>query len=298
MGDLLDAALTAAGRGWYVFPLRPGDKRPAFPGHSAAGCDLSDRWCRLHDGHVGWQDRATIDPDRIRRAWSARPYNVGIACGPSGLLVVDLDQPKPGDDAAPGTVAFAAVAAGRPGPATFTVTTGRGGTHLYYRQPAGPGLRNSAGVLARLVDTRGHGGYVVAAGSVVNGNPYTATGAGDVAELPGWLVDRLRPASTPASGPVRVALAAHDRQSRYVAAAVRRQLTHLSGAAQGQRNHALFVSAVALGQLVAGGALPEHDARVLLEGAARAVGLGESETVRTVASGLRVGAMRPRAVAA
>ncbi|HLL35130.1 MAG TPA: bifunctional DNA primase/polymerase, partial [Streptomyces sp.] len=33
---LLRAALAAAGRGWHVFPLRPGSKVPA--GHAAARC--------------------------------------------------------------------------------------------------------------------------------------------------------------------------------------------------------------------------------------------------------------------
>jgi predicted MFS family arabinose efflux permease len=32
-------------------------------------------------GHVKWEDRATTDPDRIRRAWSAGAFNVGIATG-------------------------------------------------------------------------------------------------------------------------------------------------------------------------------------------------------------------------
>jgi Bifunctional DNA primase/polymerase, N-terminal len=71
----LAAALTAAERGWHVFPLVPDAKRPAVE---------------------DWEGRATTDPTRIRRCWSAGPYGVGIACGPSRLVVVDLDQPKPG----------------------------------------------------------------------------------------------------------------------------------------------------------------------------------------------------------
>jgi hypothetical protein len=66
------AALAAAARGWPVVPLRPHGKVPALR---------------------GWDDEATLDRDRIRHWWSRRAYNVGIACGPAGLLVVDLDVP-------------------------------------------------------------------------------------------------------------------------------------------------------------------------------------------------------------
>jgi len=65
------AALAAAEMGWHVFPCAPGSKRPA----------LKDNW----------QDLATTDPDRIRCWWGRQPYNIGIACGPSGLVVIDLD---------------------------------------------------------------------------------------------------------------------------------------------------------------------------------------------------------------
>ena len=64
MSDLLTAALGHAARGWHVFPLRPDDKRPAFPDHSADDCTGRDPRCR--GGHVGWEARATTDPDRIR----------------------------------------------------------------------------------------------------------------------------------------------------------------------------------------------------------------------------------------
>lgn len=54
---------------------RPGDKRPAI---------------------TGWEERATSDRSRIGQAWSSAPYNIGIACGPSNLVVIDFDVPKPG----------------------------------------------------------------------------------------------------------------------------------------------------------------------------------------------------------
>lgn len=303
--ELLAAALAHAGRGWHVFPLRPDDKRPAFPDHTADDCTGRDPRCDA--GHVGWEARATTDPDRIRRAWSRRPYGVGVACGPSGLVVIDLDVPKNVDDIPPaewagardGTDVLAALA-GRHGgtiDATYTVTTGRGGSHLYYRHPeGGPELRNTAGDRGGLgwkVDTRAHGGYVVAAGSTVNGRPYTVALDCEPAPLPAWLASLLTPAARPAYRPTAVALPA-DRRGRYLAAAIRRQVAHLTAATEGRRNHALFASAVALGQLAAGGALSEADVTAVLEPAALSLGLPAGEVARTIASGLRVGARQPR----
>jgi hypothetical protein len=89
-----------------------------------------------------------------------------------------------------------------------------------------------------------------------------------------------------------------DRRGRYVAAAIRRQVTHLTAAPEGRRNHALFASAVALGQLAAGGALTDADVTAVLEPAALSIGLRPGEIARTIASGLRVGARQPRVVAA
>ncbi len=322
--DLLAAALAHAARGWHVFPLRPNDKRPAFPDHTADDCTGRDPRCRA--GHVGWEQRATTDPDRIRRAWSARPYGIGIACGPSGLVVVDLDVPKHPDDAPPpewegacdGWDVFATLAARHGaqidpvdgfGPdatprsgidATYTVGTGSGGTHLYYRHPtSGPALRNTTGDRGGLgwkVDTRAHGGYVVAAGSTVASRLYGLVLDVDPAPLPGWLVGLLAPAPRPARRTTAVSLPA-DRHGRYLAAAIRRQVAHLAAAPEGQRNHALFTSAVALGQLAAGDALTDDDVTAVLEPVALSVGLRLGEVTRTIASGLRVGARQPRRLA-
>ncbi|MEU5724687.1 bifunctional DNA primase/polymerase [Micromonospora sp. NPDC047738] len=300
MTDLLAAALAHAERGWHVFPLRPDDKRPAFPDHAADDCTGRDPRCRAAGRHLGWEARATTDPDRIRRAWSTRPYGIGLACGPSRLVVVDLDTPKDGAGGRDGLAVLAELAATHAAgiDPTYTVTTGRGGTHLYYRHPDdGPALRNTAGTLGPMVDTRAHGGYVVAAGSTVTGRPYVVDLDTDPAPLPGWLADLLAPAPLPPQRPVVVDLGT-GRRAAYIDAAIRAQVAEVTGAAPGGRNHALYRSAVALGQLVAGGALAESDATTVLTDAAHTAGLRPVETARTIASGLRAGARRPRKVAA
>jgi len=185
---------------------------------------------------------------------------------------------------------------------TYAVTTGRGGVHLYFRQPAaGPAPRNTAGErgngLGWLVDTRAHGGYVVAAGSAVAGNPYAIARDLPVADLPEWLALRLAPAPLPPRRPVAVDLPS-GRAGAYLDAAIDGQLDHLRRAAEGERNHTLYVSAVALGQLAAGGALSVDRAAALLEQTALSIGLSRFETLRTIRSGLAAGARRPRTVAA
>jgi hypothetical protein len=185
---------------------------------------------------------------------------------------------------------------------TYTVTTPRGGTHLYYQHPAGePLLRNTSGDhgngLGWLIDTRAHGGYVVAAGSTINGRPYTVAHHADPTPLSAWLAERLTPKPLPPQQPVVVDLGA-GRRAAYLQAAIRGQVGAVTRAGNGGRNAALYASAVALGQLVAGGALTEQDVTGLLTQAALSAGLRPAETAHTIASGLRAGAHRPRSVAA
>lgn len=317
----LAAALAAAERGWHVFPVRPGDKRPAFPDHTEDRCTGRDPRCRTAGRHIGWEPRATTDPDRIRRAWTAAPYNIGIACGPSGLVVVDLDTPK-SDDIPPdrwraegihgvhdGSDVFALVCehdGGGDWPIdTYTVDTPSGGIHLYYQHPAGETLlRNTSGDvgsgLGWLIDTRAHGGYILGAGSVVNGRPYAVAHDTGVMLLPGWLANRLTPAPLRPREPVTVALGT-GRRAAYLRAAVDRQVEHVTSATT-DRNFALYVAAKALGELVAGGALDAGHVEHVLTDAAHTVGLHRDpppgQIPRTIASGLRAGARHPRSVAA
>lgn len=283
LAELCRSALAAAARGWHVFPLRPGGKRTAFPDHDEGGCTGRDPRCR--NGHQGWESRATTDAARIRRAWQHAPYNVGIACGPSGLVVIDLDRPKPGEDppgewALPGVndgadvLAVLCERAGQPFPSgTFTVTTRRGGMHLYFAAPDGVELRNTSGRhrtgLGWLIDTRAAGGYVVAPGSFVDlpdgTGPYTVVNDAPPAPLPGWLADLLTAARNPA-----LLLSANPRAGAvadlpaYVQAALKGEAARVTDAEIGGRNHALNKAAYNLGRLTGAGLLPEQTAREVL----------------------------------
>lgn len=282
------AANQAADRGWSVFPLVPGAKRPAVR---------------------SWERRATTDTERVNRCWSTGPFNIGIATGPSGLIVVDLDVPRHDQDlpptyAAPGvkdgqdSFAHLAERHGQPYPAsTFSVRTGSGGVHLYFAAPAGIQLRNTAGALGWKIDTRAEGGYVVGAGSVIGSRAYTVLSDQAPAPLPHWLTRLLTPSVLPPQRHVTVALNGTDRRSGYLRAAVAAEQRRITNAHEGARNSSLYLAAVALGQLVAGREIGEADVTRWLFEAARTVGLADRETRQTIASGLRAGARRPRTFA-
>src|SRR5690242_18982616 len=114
---LMAEALGLAERGWYVFPLRPRDKRPI-------------------PGFTNWEQHATTNTRQIERWWAVAAYNIGVATGPSDLLVVDCDVSK--DVTTPhGADALAQLApeANEPLSQTFSVSTPSGGVHYYFAAP-------------------------------------------------------------------------------------------------------------------------------------------------------------------
>lgn len=132
MSGALQEALTATARGWHVFPLRPRSKAPA-----------TER---------GWHD-ATADPGRVREwTWPG----VGVACEPSGLLVVDVDPRHGGDDELHQLEHRLG-----PLPRTVECLTGGGGRHIYFTLPA----FETRAELAPGVELKRRG-YVVAPPSV------------------------------------------------------------------------------------------------------------------------------------
>ncbi|MEV1084187.1 bifunctional DNA primase/polymerase [Streptomyces sp. NPDC050211] len=248
---LLHAALDAAARGWHVFPLRPGTKRPALHGERAC---TGTGPCA--SGHRKWEQRATTDPDRIQAAWTQAPFNVGIATGPSGLLVVDLDVPKDkgSSDAPDGATTFAALCerAGHAVPHTYRTRTASGGEHLYFTAPDDIRLPNTAGTVGQLIDTRAWGGYVVAAGSLTPTGRYEALCAPVTACLPSWLQTILQPAPKPAQAPTGPIV---EQSRRYADVALANETRNVATAADGTRNATLLRAARAMGRLIASGDL-------------------------------------------
>jgi hypothetical protein len=172
MADL-SAVLELAGRGLHVFPVDH-PELPTCAGIRTATHDPATCTDRGKHPCVKWSEWATTDTGRIAAEWSGASRNVGIACGPSGLLVVD-------EDTLDGFAKYA-VSVGHQVPATLTVTTGKG-RHYYFVASADAELGNRTGALkGHGVDIRGRGGYVVGPGSLhATGRVYTVENDTDVA---------------------------------------------------------------------------------------------------------------------
>lgn len=273
--DILEVARWLQGRhGLYLFAVdHPG--RPV--------CGGSHREC---DGQRGkhprgqWSRLATISPRLIRAQLADGPWNIGVACKQSCLLVVDEDRP--------GAYAAFAASIGVTIEPTFAVQTAKG-THYYHRQAEGAPLGNGRGRLAgHGIDIRGggdgNGGYVVGPGSVhETGVAYMpADPTMPIQPVPGWLAEALRPAppapSCGTSRPVST-IGALRGLVRVV----------LEATPERDRNTRLYWSSCRAGELVSAGRVDEATATGLLADAATRTGLPEAEALRTIASGLRAG---------
>ncbi len=297
MNDLIEAAVDYATRGWHVFPLAPHSKRPAIPSHTAGECDRTDPYCA--DGHLGWEQRSTTDPDEIHALWAAGQHGLAIATGPSRLLVVDIDVSKlDGGRLGLQSLAHLEARCGRRVPErTFTVATPSGGQHRYFRMPPDTAHlpTTTTGRLGPGLDTRGRGGYVVAPPTTLTpAVAYRVVCPARPAPAPRWLVDQLtapgRSTSSPKSDQSGSGSIVHHHL-RYVQAAIDGEIDRVVSAEVGGRNHALFLASIALGQLVGADLLTDSDALEVLRAAARsqAQAPGEDYDQRQVEATIRSG---------
>ncbi len=299
--DLINEALSHARDGLAVFAAEPYRKTP-MPG-------------------VSWPEVSTTSTRHISAHWP-RGANIGVDCGKSGIVVIDLDRHDPEAD---GVAAFTALCeeheADRDWPDTYTVVTPTDGYHLYFENPGG--LGNGEGALPAGINVRGTGGYVLGAGSVVDrrayeGKPELQALVGDgrayqvyndapIIRRRPWLLEvlhkskRRRPSGEACHALARewpsVTLARLNGELRKVERT-------LPGASRGQqadgsekkpgRNSQLYESACRFGEVVAIGRIDADRAVEELKAAAEACGLtaddGEAAVEATIDSGLRKGA--------
>lgn len=300
----LSVALTWVRRGFPVIPCSRTDKGAMVPGFGK--------------GATPDELAPFADPDQVSRWWSSGRFtraHVGLLTGRGGvdgrgLVVVDLDMPKPGMEPLAGRWAGCAGGtdvlellmreAGAEWPDTYTVLTPSGGMHLYYLQPTdGPVIGCATGEgpraphLGPLVDVRGIGGYVIAAGSysAAQGRPYTRVSDPQVLPqpLPAWLLALLRPAETAAparevrSAPV-LQLPTGDRAERYAIAALNGETDKVSSAGAGEYWRLITASTFRLAELhhTAPHILTEQAVTDALVSAATQAGMEERAALKAV----------------
>lgn len=269
-------ALHFASMGIRVFPLKPEGKTPA---------------------DSGWADQATSDKATINRWFDSRPnMNYGIACGPSGLLVVDLDV-KNGID---GISNWKTASAGIENISTFEVRTPSGGMHLYFW---GKDLRNSAGTIDKGIDLRASGGYVVGPGSELqsgtyfSGLPWHFPDTNEITTASESLLGLLksRKASESLSAE-RVLTAPRVPVSKPISDEDRLRfgdaILEIISAGEGTRNDTLNKSSFEVGTLISHGLIPEDVGRRTLMNLGQQIGLEKSEILGTVNSGILGGMLK------
>jgi hypothetical protein len=265
--DILNAALDYAKRGLRVFPVWP-----VVATDSGHICGCGRLSCSSPGKHPhprlvpNGRDGASADEARVRYWWESVPNaNIGVATG--DVVVLDVDGEE-------GLDSLQRLEAERVAlPPTWRASTGNG-RHFYFKRPLGKEIRNSVGKLARGIDIRSLGGYVIAPPSkhicgrtyawLVDHHPEDVP----LAPMPDWLV-------TIASQPPSSSSPARD-------ASIWRDLV-ANGASQGARNDSI---AKLSGHLLRRYVDPTvtHELMQLLNGSRFRPPLEEEEVTNIVAS--------------
>lgn len=177
-------------QGFAVFPLHTIDDGACSCGKACASPGKHPIGSMVPQGCTN----ASSEVADVDQWWAVFPdANIGIATGDaSGIVVLDVDTE--GLD----TLANLERIYGDLDP-TWSVQTGSGGMHLYYRMPNAD-VRNSASSIGPGLDVRGNGGYVVAPPSLhLSGSRYRWSEGWHpskvaLADVPEWLLRKMVPA--------------------------------------------------------------------------------------------------------
>jgi len=267
VSELRDAALDYATCSWHVFPLLPRGKKP-----------LTQR---------GFKD-ATSDVELVRAWWEGSPSaNIGIDCGRSQLIVVDVDGPA-------GAAAWGELCERHGAVTTLQAHTGRadGGRHFYFRTKGTPPRSRR---LALKLDTRADGGYAILPPSVhPSGRRYAWENVREPMPAPDWLLEAMAP---PPPSPIgeRRELQPGRYATAYGRAALEGLADEMLATDEGARHDRLVRLAVRAGRFVAAGELDRSVARTVLVEAGTLAGLPLSEAEAAFDWGCDAGELRPLA---
>lgn len=300
-------------------------------GHGVVPCSRADKRAMVG----GFRKDATaeklakfMDSVQVERWWRGqyRRAHVGLLTGRGtdgrGLVVVDCDMRKPGEeilgrfsDAQSGTDVLEALMrdAGASWPETYEVMTPSGGLHLYFQQPTdGPLIGCATGDhptpphIGPMVDVRGIGGYVIAAGSysTAQGRAYERVSPAGLGPqpLPAWLLAIMRrpdPAPRPATQPVIALPTGVDatRMERSAEAALQRCADKLAALRVGDdRRDRTYAYARWLGQIshTAPRVLTEQTVRDALLPASLACGVSNAQAEKSIKNGWARGITEPQ----
>jgi hypothetical protein len=172
----LPAALElVAKRGWAIFPVEFGTKKPL----KSAKYSNGKRW-----GQTSNEDEIRVDFTRWPQA------NIGIPTGPdNGIFVVEADTVR--GHGVDGLAALQALEAAKsPLPTTLMAESPSGSLHRYYKHP-GNGTKVTSTALKGVqgVDVKGDGGMVVGPPSARADGTYRWLNDLPIADAPTWLIE-------------------------------------------------------------------------------------------------------------
>lgn len=309
-----EVARTWLKRDCFILPCHPRDKAAVVAGFGAN--EPPEALAKF------------ADPQQVDEWWSPdggryRGFHVGILCGPSGLVAVDIDHHPDAplmrgewEGCRDGHDVWATILdrAGTTWPTTYQVRTPSGGLHLVFRHPDGPPIGNAKGIdgasaIGPSIDVRGWGGYVIAAGSYSRHQSRPYHREGDCLSpqpTPAWLTNILRKPSkalhTPPPGPRGVNVVPRAEVSAakgYVAAAVRGEIEKVSSIppVEGSGwNNTVYKAAFALGTLLSAGLDRSEAESALLSAALHSRPGRERAAKATIRSGLDAGERCPRQI--
>jgi hypothetical protein len=161
-GSSLPQACWASEQGWSVAPVSVGSKIPV----------------------VKWGAIKYRTVEELRREWPSEPTDVAILCGPSDLVVIDVDMPN-------GEESFDRLMDGYSVPDTMEIRSPSGGRHLVFKAGGQKFVKHR---FDDDLDVQGFGGIII-----LTGPGREISNLCSPLLIPSWLGERLRAKERPAA---------------------------------------------------------------------------------------------------